>query len=91
MEPMDHLRLEFPEVAGKSVLEFSVQDDPDYGREVLLRFTDGTQLSVCVGVRQTVDARYCSEDTPDQPIFVRHDFANVDEVRLDATSTATKI
>jgi len=51
----------------------SVYDDAAYGREVLVRFTDGTQLSVCVGVKQSIDARYCQEDTPDQPIFTRED------------------
>ena len=38
--------------------ELTVYDDPAYGREVLLQFTDGTQLSVCIGIKQTVDARY---------------------------------
>ena len=70
---MENPRLAFPEVVGKSVAELSVYDDTTYGREVLVRFTDGTQLSVCVGVKQSVDARYCREDTPDQPIFMRED------------------
>jgi len=70
---MENPRLVFPEVVGKSVAELSVYDDTTYGREVLVRFTDGTQLSVCVGVKQSVDARYCREDTPDQPIFMRED------------------
>ena len=70
---MENPKLEFPEVVGKSVAELSVYDDVTYGREVLVRFTDGTQLSVCVGVRQSIDARYCREDTPDTPIFTRQD------------------
>jgi hypothetical protein len=49
----------------------SVQDDPVYGREVLARFTDGTELSICVTATQSVEARYCREDMPEQPIFVR--------------------
>ena len=53
--------------------ELTVYDDPAYGREVLLVFTDGTQLSVCIGVKQTVDARYCRDDTRDNPIFTRVD------------------
>jgi hypothetical protein len=32
-----------------------------------------TQLSVCIGVKQAIDARYCREDTPDTPIFTRKD------------------
>lgn len=65
--------MEFPEVAGKAVAEVSVYDDALYGREVLLRFTDGTQLSICVGVSQSIDARYCHDDTPDRPMFIRQD------------------
>ena len=70
---MEHATIEFPEVVGKSVAELTVYDDPAYGRKVLLQFTDGTQLSVCIGVKQTVDARYCRHDTPDKPIFTRVD------------------
>lgn len=70
---MEQSRLDFPEVVGKAVAEISVFHDPVYGREVLVRFTDETQLSICVGVKQTIDARYCQEETPDKPIFVRRD------------------
>ena len=70
---MEQPRIDFPEVAGKAVAELSVLDDPVYGREVLVRFTDDMQLSICVGVKQTIDARYCQEDMPDKPIFVRHE------------------
>ena len=70
---MDNLALDFPEVVGKSIAALSVYDDPLFGREVLVRFTDGTQLSIAIGVRQTVDARYCVEETPDAPIFIRQD------------------
>lgn len=68
---MAEVKLEFPEVAGKSVVELSVYEDDEYGQEVLVRFTDGTQLSIAVGVRQVSDARYCNEETPDLPISHR--------------------
>ena len=68
---MAEAKLEFLEVAGKSVAELSVYEDDEYGKEVLVRFTDGTQLSIAVGVRQVIDARYCNEDTPDLPISHR--------------------
>ena len=68
---MSESKLEFPEVVGKSVAEVSVLDDPEFGKEVLLRFSDGTQLSIAVGVRQIIDARYCNEETPDLPISHR--------------------
>jgi hypothetical protein len=68
---MSESKLEFPEVVGKSVAEVAVLDDPEFGKEVLLRFADGTQLSISVGVRQVIDARYCNEETPDLPICHR--------------------
>jgi hypothetical protein len=64
-------RLEFPEVIGKSLSGVAVHPDTPEGSEVLLSFTDGTQLSINLGVRHAVDARYSADDTPDQPIFER--------------------
>lgn len=58
----------FPEVSGKLVSELSVYEDAEFGKEILIRFSDGTQLSIAVGVRQVIDARFCNEDTPDLPI-----------------------
>ncbi len=68
---MSESKLEFPEVVGKLVAELSVIDDPEFGKEVLVRFADGTQLSIAVGVRQVIDARYCNEEMPDLPISHR--------------------
>ena len=67
----DETRMDFPEVAGKTVADLSVHDDPVYGREVLVHFTDQTELSICVGVKQTIDSRYCRDGTPDQPLWTR--------------------
>jgi hypothetical protein len=69
---MTEAKLEFPEVIGKQVAELFVVEDPEFGKEVLVRFSDGTQLSIAVGVRQVIDARYCNEETPDLPISHRH-------------------
>ena len=68
---MSESKLEFPEVVGKSVAELSIIEDPEFGKEVLIRFADGTQLSIAVGVRQVIDARYCNEEMPDLPISHR--------------------
>lgn len=68
---MAEAKLEFPEVIGKQIAELFVVEDPEFGKEVLVRFSDGTQLSIAVGVRQVIDARYCNEDTPDLPISHR--------------------
>jgi len=68
---MESQKIEFPEVVGKSVAELSIYDNPPSGREVIIRFSDGTQLSVSVEVKQSIDARYCKEEWPDAPIFIR--------------------
>ena len=70
---MAEAKLEFPEVAGKLVAELSVYEDDEFGKEVLVRFTDGTQLSIALRVKQTIDARYCNEETPDLPISHRQE------------------
>ena len=70
---MEESRMDFPEVVGKTVAELSVYDDPAYGREVLVHFTDETQLSICIGVKQTIDARYWRDGAPDRPLFTRQD------------------
>jgi hypothetical protein len=70
---MEKPKLEFPEAVGKLVAALAVYDDALHGWEVLVRFTDGTQISVCVGVEQIVEARCCNEDRPDTPIWTRRD------------------
>ena len=70
---MEKPKLEFPEAVGKTIAELAVYDDALHGREVLVRITDGTQISVCVGVEQIVEVRCCNEDTPDTPIWTRRD------------------
>jgi hypothetical protein len=70
---MENRRVEFPEVVGKSIAELSIYEDAVYGREFLVRFSDGTQLSVAVGVKQSIDARYCQDGSPDAPFFTRQD------------------
>lgn len=70
---MEESKVDFPELAGKVVTEFAVYPGSEFGREVLVRFTDGTQISIAIGVTQSVDARYCRDDTPDLPIFTRLD------------------
>jgi hypothetical protein len=55
------------------VAKLAVCDDALCGREVLVRITDGTQISICIGVEQVVEARYCKSDTPDNPIWTRQD------------------
>jgi hypothetical protein len=49
--------LTFQKSPGKHVFERFVQQDEELGREVCVRFTEGTQLSSAVGVRQIIGAR----------------------------------
>lgn len=67
----DELRIDFSEIAGKTIADMSVYDDPIFGREVLLRFTDETQLSICIGIKHTIDARYFRNSLPDTPLWTR--------------------
>ena len=62
---MSEPRIDFPEMAEKLFIELFVLEDPEFGRKVLVRFSDGIQLSIAIGVRQVVNARYYSEETPD--------------------------
>ena len=66
---MPEANMSFPEVSGKRVSEVSVYEGADFSRDVLVRFSDGTQLSIAVGARQVIDARFCDEDTQ---IFQSH-------------------
>ena len=43
---MKHPTFEFPEAKGRTVEHIAIYDDGQNGREVLLRFTDETVLSV---------------------------------------------
>ena len=48
-QTMSEQKLQFPEVVAKSVAELAVTEDLEFGKEVLVRFSDGTQLSIAVG------------------------------------------
>ena len=69
---MEKPRIDFPEVSGKTIAELCVYDDPTYGREVIVQFTDGTQLSIAIVVKQTVDAQFCQDGIPQSPMFIRN-------------------
>lgn len=50
--------LEFPEATSLTVQTLRVYDDPPYGREVHLAFTDGTEISIDLEVLTTVKGRH---------------------------------
>jgi len=75
-------RLEIPEVEGKTIRHLAVNDDPEYGREVNLQFTDGTELSLWVGVLQRVSAQFLDSGSG-RVLFEREDrAAPPPEIRL---------
>jgi len=79
---MSQERLEMPEVAGKTIRYLAVNDDPEYGREVHLQFTDGTELSIWVGVLQRVSAQFLDSGSG-EVLFEREDHpAPPTEIRL---------
>jgi hypothetical protein len=54
--------LELPEAANLTVQTLRVYDDPPYGREVHLVFTDGTQISIDLEIKTVVKARHYRGD-----------------------------
>ncbi len=50
--------LELPEAANLTVQSLRVYDDPPYGREVHLIFTDGSQISIDLEIATTMKARH---------------------------------
>jgi hypothetical protein len=66
--------LEFPEAANLTVQSLRVYDDPPYGREVHLAFTDGTEISIDLGISTTVKGRhYRGANGSELEILHRHE------------------
>jgi hypothetical protein len=58
--------LELPEAANLTVQSLRVYDDPPYGREVHLAFTDGTEISIDLEIATTAKARHYRSDTGEE-------------------------
>lgn len=54
--------LELSEAANLTVQFLRVYDDPPYGREVHLGFTDGSQISIDFEIATTVKTRHYRDD-----------------------------
>lgn len=61
--------LELSEVTGKVVDALRVYNDPPYGREVYIEFSDGTRLSIDVGVETSVCSKHYIEKQGDLKIL----------------------
>lgn len=66
--------LEMPDVNGKTVESIALYDDPASGRELTIRFTDGTELSVMMVSKQVATVRHFDVKT-DKTIFERNEAA----------------
>lgn len=62
--------LELSEVSGKVVNALRVYDDPPYGREVHIEFTDGTRLSIDVGFESVVCSKHYIEEQGDLKVLM---------------------
>ncbi|MGH9343786.1 MAG: hypothetical protein ACRD19_08500 [Terriglobia bacterium] len=64
--------LDLPEAVDKIIKSLRVYDDPPYGREVHIAFTDGTQISIDVSVETAVNARHYRGDKGDLEVLHQH-------------------
>ena len=67
---------DFPEAKGKTIEELVIFDDPENGREILLRFTDETVLSVVLETTTVVTGKlYYNQGGAMQTLCERGDIA----------------
>jgi hypothetical protein len=66
--------LELPEATNLTVQSLRVYDDPPYGREVHLVFTDGTQISIDLEISAAVKTKhYRGDKSGTLEIFHQHE------------------
>ena len=66
--------LEFPEAINLTVQSLRVYDDPPYGREVHLAFTDGTEISIDLEISATVKGKHYRSGTGSElEVLHRHE------------------
>ena len=53
--------IECTELANRTVQNLKILDDPKYGREVHIEFTDGTMFTVTLLVQTAVEAKHYRE------------------------------
>lgn len=69
---MTMAKLEMPDVSGKTVDSIVLHDDPSSGRDLTIRFTDETELSVMVECKQIATVRHFNVSN-DKTIFERNE------------------
>lgn len=58
---MNRATMECTELVNRTVQSFKILDDPRYGREVHIEFTDGTMFTITLQVEATVEAKHYRE------------------------------
>jgi len=53
--------IECTELVDRTVQSLKILDDPRYGREVHIEFTDGTMFTITLQVQATVEAKHYRE------------------------------
>jgi hypothetical protein len=78
---MNRRCLELPEAAGRTLEALRVYDDPPYGREVHLTFTDGTQMSIDLEIETVVRSKRYRMRDGDIDVLERHEDRSVSAER----------
>ena len=64
--------IECTELANRTVQNLKILDDPKYGREVHIEFTDGTMFTVTLQVQTAVEAKHYRETGGELEVLQEH-------------------
>ena len=64
--------IECTELANRTVQSLKILDDPKYGREVHIEFTDGTMFTVTLQVQTAVEAKHYRETGGEMEILLEY-------------------
>jgi hypothetical protein len=70
--PLTRPFIEFSEANGKIVQSLRVYDDPPSGREIHLKFSDGTAISIEIGIQSVVSGKHYRENQGDVEVLLEH-------------------
>ena len=69
---MNRAIIECTELVDRTVQSLKILDDPRYGREVHIEFTDGTMFTVTLQVAATVEAKHYRETGGELEVLQEH-------------------
>jgi len=61
--------IECTELSNRTVQNLKILDDPKYGREVHIEFTDGTMFTVTLQVQAAVEAKHYRENEGEMEVL----------------------